>query len=59
MNEEAANGGDMAAEQMLVQEFKYEEDNVDKQEDQQARSSECQQIGGSSGGPMMDLSSGG
>ena len=34
-------------------------DNVDKQEDQQARSSECQQIGGSSGGPMMDLSSGG
>jgi hypothetical protein len=38
---------------------KSDEDNIDRQEDQQARSSDIHHIGGSSGGPNMDLSSGG
>lgn len=35
------------------------DDNIDMQEDQQAKSSENHQLGGSSGGPNADLSSGG
>jgi hypothetical protein len=42
-----------------MEDFKYDEDNVDMQEDQQAKSSDNQQIGGSSGGMNADLSSGG
>lgn len=41
-----------------MEDYKVEEDNIDRQEDQQARSSENQQIGGSSGA-NADLSSGG
>jgi hypothetical protein len=38
---------------------KSDDENVDRQEDQQARSSDIHHIGGSSGGPNLDLSSGG
>ena len=42
-----------------VEDINKSDDNIDRQEDQQARSSDVHQIGGSSGGPNMDLSSGG